>query len=90
MMASQETSSNLKMTYSSRKQGILPIGSDPERIARRSKRSAASTPLMTDREMASRMAAISIRDIWNADSIISWPGLLSCKEEDAGDMLATD
>lgn len=45
---------------------------------------------MTNRQMSTRMAAVSTTDTWNVDRIFSRPGPLSRKEEDAVDLTETD
>lgn len=69
---------------------ISPAGSNPECIARRSQISCIGNILITNQEMAPRMAALRMMDICNMKPSSSRPGPSSRKKEVAVDMPVTD
>lgn len=89
MTESQATVLNIKIASRSCRQNILPVGRDPELIGIKRLVLRGSGILMSDHEIAARMTSFHTTDTWNAHLIISRPGPLSCKEEDAIDVLAT-
>lgn len=82
---------NLNMTFRSRSWGILPVGRDPEHIARIHQiDEQSSNTKVTNREMAARTTIIRTKDIWYIDLITSRSGPSYRQKEDAVDVLATD
>lgn len=78
------------MTSRSRDQDILPVRSDPERMARNSQTPSLDNTLLTSRQMAARMAEIRITNIWNVISIQSRPKPVFHKKENDMDVPASN